>query len=455
MADSEPTTGSSGEAAGEDLEPRHVSELRLQRAMRYLDAPTRELFGFFRAPRRTITVCFPVRMDDGSVRSFEAHRVVHNRVLGPGKGGIRYHPEVTVEEVRFLAALMTWKCALIDVPFGGAKGGVACDTKHMSAQEVARMTRRFITELGDNIGPHTDIPAPDLYTDEQTMAWIYDTYDTLHPGRNNRPVVTGKPLDLGGSAGRHEATALGVLYATQRLLATGLVPGLESIQGATVAIQGFGDVGAVAARLFQEAGAVVVAVSDSAGGIYSPQGIDLAGARAHKQAHGTVVGLPETLSVTNEALLELDCDILIPAAVANQIHAGNADRVQARLVVEAANGPVTPAADDALARRDIVVLPDILANAGGVTVSYFEWVQNNENEQWDLAEVNAKLKTKMHRAVDATLARWHLLFETPPESEQADAGTDSDPPPVDLRTAALVVAIERLARVTQELGLWP
>ncbi|MGA7801440.1 MAG: Glu/Leu/Phe/Val dehydrogenase [Gammaproteobacteria bacterium] len=449
-------SGLSADTPQEELRPQHISERRLERAMSHLDGSTRELFGFFRAPRRTIIVCFPVLMDDGSVRTFEGHRVVHNRVLGPGKGGVRYHPQVTVDEVRFLAALMTWKCALIDVPFGGAKGGVACDTKVLSQQEVARLTRRFITELGDNIGPHTDIPAPDLYTDEQTMAWIYDTYDTLHPGRNNRPVVTGKPLDLGGSAGRREATAVGVLDATQRLLSTGLVSGLESVQGTRVAIQGFGDVGAVAARLFQEAGAVVVAVSDSGGGIYSNEGLDLAAARAHKQAHGTVVGLPETLSVTNDALLELDCDILIPAAVANQIHVGNAERIQARLVVEAANGPITPAADDILSRRAVVVLPDILANAGGVTVSYFEWVQNNEHQQWDLTEVNAKLKTKMHRAVDATLARWHALSAAAaPHPADADATPVADPPPVDLRTAALVVAIERLTRVTQELGLWP
>ena len=431
----------------ENLTPRDISARRLERAMAYLDESARELFAFLRCPRRTITVYFPVQMDDGSVRTFEGHRVIHNRVLGPGKGGIRYHPDVDVEEVRFLAALMTWKCALIDIPFGGAKGGVACDTKALSRRELSGLTRRFITELGDNIGPHTDIPAPDLYTDAQTMAWIYDTYDTLHPGRNNRPVVTGKPLNLGGSLGRQEATARGVLNATERFLAGAPVPGVAGVDGARVAVQGFGDVGAVAAQLFQAAGAKVLAVSDSAGGIYNAQGLDLEAAAAYKREHGTVVGLPETLTITNADLLELDCDILIPAAVANQIRGDNAARLQARMVVEAANGPVTPGADEILAARGILVVPDILANAGGVTVSYFEWVQNNENQQWDLAQVNAKLEARMYRAVDATLQRWRgLSQQTDPSAAQA---------PVDLRTAALVEAIERVVNVTQELGLWP
>jgi glutamate dehydrogenase/leucine dehydrogenase len=431
----------------ENLEPLHISELRLQRTLTHLNGMTRELFGFLRAPKRTISVCFPVQMDDGSVRIFDGHRVLHNRVLGAGKGGIRYHPNVTVDEVRFLAALMTWKCALIDVPFGGAKGGVACDVKALSSAEVRRVTRRFITELGDNIGPHTDIPAPDLYTDEQTMAWIYDTYDIMHPGRNNLPVVTGKPLDVGGSEGRLEATGRGVLDATERLLAKRVVPGRDTLKGARVAIQGFGNVGAVAARLFQTAGAVVVAVSDSQGGIFHQDGIDLTAASAHKRAHGTLVGLPDTLSISNQALLELDCDILIPAALSNAIHQGNAGRVKARLIVEAANGPVTPAADDILDAAGISVLPDIVANAGGVTVSYFEWVQNIENEQWELAEVNGKLKTKMRRAVDDVIGRWRAL--------NTDRTPEVDRAPVDLRTAAMVVAIERLATVTLERGFWP
>lgn len=446
MADSDTSARSATATEGEDLDPLRITELRLQRAVDRLEGISHELLGFLKAPRRTISVCFPVRMDDGAVRIFDGHRVLHNRVLGAGKGGIRYHPALSVDEVRFLATLMTWKCALVDVPFGGAKGGVTCDVKSLSASELERITRRFITELGDNIGPHTDIPAPDLYTNEQTMAWVYDTYDILHPGRNNLPVVTGKPLDLGGSAGRREATGRGVLYATQRFLAKRMVPGLDSVKGARVAIQGFGNVGAVAAELFQEAGARVVAVSDSQGGIFSEQGIDLTAARAYKQTHGTLVGLPDTLSLANAALLELECDILIPAALSNAVCADNAERVRARLIVEAANGPVTPAADDILYSRGIPVLPDILANAGGVTVSYFEWVQNNENERWELKEVNGKLKTKMQHAVDAVVNRWRT-------SADDDGATDAPRP--DLRTVALMVAIERLARITLERGFWP
>ncbi len=436
----------------ENLEPLHISEQRLERAMAHLDGISRDLFAFLHTPKRTISVFFPVQMDDSSVRIFEGHRVLHNRVLGAGKGGIRYHPAVTVDEVRFLATLMTWKCALIGVPFGGAKGGVACDVKSLSRGELRRITRRFIAELGDNIGPHTDIPAPDLYTDEQTIAWIYDTYDAMHPGRNNLPVVTGKPLDMGGSAGRVEATGRGVLYATERTLSQKLVAGRTSLKGARVVIQGFGNVGAVAARLFRDHGAVVVAISDSQGGIFREQGIDLETASAYKKSHGTLVGLPDTLSISNETLLELECDILIPAALSNAICRDNAGRIRAKLIVEAANGPITPAADDILYARNIPVVPDILANAGGVTVSYFEWVQNIENEQWELAAVNDKLKNKMSHAVDEVVDEWRMLQQ---RHEQNGEETDENTLSADLRTAALAIAIKRLAKVTLERGIWP
>jgi glutamate dehydrogenase/leucine dehydrogenase len=431
----------------EDLEPLRVDRQRLRRALGHLSPRTRDLIDFFHAPKRTISVRFPVRMDDGSVRIFKGFRALHSRLLGPGKGGMRYHPAVTANEVRFLAALMTRKCALIDIPFGGAKGGVACDVKALSRGELERITRRFITELGDNIGPNEDIPAPDLYTNEQTMAWVYDTYDIMHPRRNNLPAVTGKPLDLGGSAGRAEATGRGVLYAVERYLALGALASRDSISGARVAIQGFGAVGATAAALFREAGAVIVAVSDSQGAAFSAQGLDPAAAARHKQAHGTVVGLAGATRISNEALLELDCDILIPAALSNAIHEANAGRVGARLVVEAANGPITPAADDILSAAGVHVVPDILANAGGVTVSYFEWVQNIENEQWELDEVNSKLKVKMSRAVDDVVNRWRDL--------RASAGSGGELPSADLRTAATVVAIERLAKVMLERGFWP
>lgn len=442
----------------EDLDPFVVSTLRFERARAHLGELKRGLIEFFEVPKRTVSVCFPVEMEDGSVHTFHGYRVLHNQVLGPGKGGIRYHPEVTAEEVASLAALMTWKCALVRVPFGGAKGGIACDTKELGETDLRRITRRYIHELGDNIGPHTDIPAPDLYTDEQTMAWIYDTYDLLHPGRNNRPVVTGKPIDMGGSKGRFEATGMGCFLATKRFLEIEPLAGLAKIAGADVAIQGFGNVGAVAAQAFRDAGAHVVAVSDSQGGVYSPAGLNLETVAAHKAAHGTVCGTPETDPISNEELLVLSCDILIPAALGDQIHRGNAESVKARLVVEAANGPLTPAADDILTDRGIVVLPDIVANAGGVTVSYMEWVQNIENEEWALERINDELERRIGRAVDSVVACWRGL-NTAGEAELSalqDTATEGTAKfPVDLRTAALVVAIRRVARVTLQRGIWP
>ena len=439
----------------EDLDLSRTSMQRLQCATRLLDGFHRGLFGFLHAPKRTICVSFPVEMDDGSVRVFEGFRVVHNRVLGPGKGGIRYHADLTVDEVKFLAAEMTWKCALVHIPFGGAKGGVVCDTKSLSEDELRRITRRYITELGDNIGPHSDIPAPDMYTNAQTMAWIYDTYDVMHPRRNNRPVVTGKPVELGGSLGRREATARGALYATQRFLEQTTLCGFQSVSGARVVVQGFGNVGAIAAQLFNEAGAVVVGVSDSQGGIYDERGLDIEAVIAYKQIHRTVVGVPDTMSVTNEDLLELDCEILIPAAQSNQIHKGNAARIKAKLVVEAANGPTTPGADEILFNNDVCLLPDILVNAGGVVVSYYEWVQNFENEQWELDVVNRKLQHKIDKAVDRVVDRWgSLSVATQHEPVEGD-GEPCHCMPVDLRTAALVVSIEHLVKVTLARGIWP
>ena len=430
------------------LTPVGISHTQFQRACAHLKGLKQGLIDFFRYPKRTITVCFPIEMEDGSVRTFHGYRVLHNNVLGPGKGGIRYHPAVDREEVTALAALMTWKCALAGIPFGGAKGGVACDPKQLSSRELRRINRRFVNELGDNIGPHTDIPAPDMYTNAQTMSWIFDTYDMMHPGRNNRPVVTGKPLELGGSPGRSEATARGCQIVTDHLLSLAGIPDLPSLQGRRIAIQGFGQVGGGVARLMNEAGARVIAVSDSQGGIESGDSrLDIAAVRAWKGEHGSVVGLPGTRTITNEDLLGLDCDILIPAALGGVIHAGNADRVRARLVVEAANRPITPAADDILTARGIPVIPDILANAGGVTVSYFEWVQNIQNREWGLGEVEQRLHGIMTRATETVLERWRR-FPSPVEGEEPALCTD-------LRTAALVVAIERVARVTLERGIWP
>jgi glutamate dehydrogenase/leucine dehydrogenase len=438
----------------EDLNPEHIAAQQFDRAVRYLPELKRGLIDFLRRPARTIMLEFPIELDDGSVQTFTGYRVLHSRVRGPGKGGIRYHPDVTAAEVRALAAWMTWKCAVADVPFGGAKGGVACNPKQLSPAVLRRITRRYIADLGENIGPYVDIPAPDVYTDAQTMAWVYDTYDMLHPGRNNLPVVTGKPLAIGGSLGRHEATARGCLFATQRALARGLVPGLADLRGARVAVQGFGNAGAIAADLFHEAGARVIAVSDSQGGIFRADGLDLAAVRKHKAARRTVAGTPDTASVTNAELLTLDCDVLVPAALEGQVRRDNVDRVRARLVVEAANGPTTPAADRVLFARGIPVLPDVLANAGGVTVSYFEWVQNIENERWDEAEVNEKLRAKMEQATDAVLARQAALNEAAHAAgPRPPAGQPREP--VDLRTAALVLAIERVATVALQRGIWP
>ncbi|MGB0629572.1 MAG: Glu/Leu/Phe/Val family dehydrogenase [Alphaproteobacteria bacterium] len=427
---------------------------QFRRARNHLQGFKRGLIEYFETPKRLISVCFPVQMDDGSIRTFHGYRALHNNVLGPGKGGIRYHPDVTMDEVVALAALMTWKSALMRIPFGGAKGGVVCNPKELSVDECRRVTRRYIHQLGDNIGPFIDIPAPDLYTDEQTMAWIFDTYDVTHPGENNRPVVTGKPLELGGSAGRSEATGLGVFFATERYLEKEPLAGLSGLKGARICVQGIGNVGLVAARAFVNAGAVVVAISDSKGGILSPDGIDLDAALAYKKDQGTVVGLPETMTITNEDLIVQDCDILVPAAIANQITVENAANVSAKLVVEGANAPTTPGADDILRQRGIPVLPDILANAGGVTVSYFEWVQNIENENWDYDVVIGRLRERIYRAVDDLV----MLKRNPSVGGNAPSEDDAfeiDEAPVDLRTSALIMAVRRVAQATLERGIWP
>lgn len=446
---------SEAEPDNENLDPVYISEQQFDRAVCHMKGLKKGLVDFLKKPKRVNIVNFPIELDDGSVESFHGCRVVHNRVFGPGKGGMRYHPDVTIEEVISLAKLMTWKCALVNIPFGGAKGGVVCDPKNLSESELRRITRRFTSELFDVIGPHKDIPAPDLYTSEQTMAWIFDTYDVLHPGYNNRPVVTGKPLEMGGSYGRHEATGNGCVYATKRFLSKALLPEQQEIAGARVVIQGFGDVGSVAADAFCREGATIVAISDSQGGIYKADGLDPAEVMEFKAEHGTVVGMADTLTITNAELLELECDILVPAALGNQIHGGNANSIKARLIVEAANNPTTPLADAILNKQGIYVLPDILANAGGVTVSYYEWVQNQANEQWSLEQVTEKLKAKMSAVVDAVFNRWQsfVVGEELP-ADQATAAEAGQQAP-DFRTIALLIAIERVAKATLIRGIWP
>ena len=436
-------------APAEDLNLFVNARHQFERALTWIDDLKVGLIEYLINPKRTIHVRFPIHMDDESIRTFHGFRVLHNRVRGPGKGGIRYHPDVTEHEVAALAAFMTWKTAVVDLPFGGGKGGVICNPKELSRAELRRITRRFVTELGDAIGPHTDIPAPDVYTDAQTMAWIYDTFDMLHPGQNNLAVVTGKPLEIGGSVGRDEATARGSLYATQQLLKRGVIPGMETLDGVRVAVQGYGNAGSSAARLFHEAGARIVAVSDSGGGISLEDGLDPAVVLAHKTDTGSVVGLPGTTEISNEELLAYDCEILIPAALECQIRADNADRIKAKLIVEDANGPITVAGDEILQAKDILVLPDIVANAGGVVVSYFEWVQNLDNEQWELEKVQRLLNDRMIRAVDETVDRWDAL-----KIKHKDGlnGTHSGPT---LRDAALVNAVKKLATVILQRDIWP
>ncbi|MHC5011926.1 MAG: Glu/Leu/Phe/Val family dehydrogenase [Planctomycetota bacterium] len=446
----------------EDLNPFHIAQQQFDTAVRYIPDLSDGLIDFLKRPVRCVTVEFPIETEDGTVRSFVGHRVLHSRVRGPGKGGIRYHPDVTPDEVRALASWMTWKCAVVDVPFGGAKGGVECNPKELSLREVRRITRRYISEMGPFLGPHTDIPAPDVNTDASTMAWIYDTFEMLHPGANNKPIVTGKPLDIGGSLGRREATSRGCIDVTRYALGKGMVDGLPSIKGAEVVVQGFGNAGAIGAELFVEEGAKIIAVSDSTGAIYAAGGLDIQEVIAHKEATGSVVGVADTTTLTNDELLELPCDILMPAALENQIRADNAGRINAKLIVEAANGPTTPAADRILFSRGVHVLPDILANAGGVTVSYYEWVQNTENQQWDEEEVNRKLRRKMEQSTEAVLRKQAEingnLTALGAEVAASRQGHHEGPEvlePVDLRVAAYITAISRVANVAKARGIWP
>jgi glutamate dehydrogenase (NAD(P)+) len=390
------------------------------------------LHNFLREPMKVIRVAFPVRMDNGKTRIFKGYRVQYNDARGPFKGGIRYHPEVSLDEVKALAAWMTWKCAIGDIPFGGSKGGVVCDPKRMSAGELERLTRRYTASLGDAIGPDVDIPAPDVYTNAQTMAWILDTYSQMK-GHMVPGVVTGKPVSLGGSLGREGATGRGAAICTRE---AAKVQGIN-LKGASFVVQGFGNVGSNYAALLEEmTGAKLVGVSDSKGGIVSRRGLDARRVLAHKEKRGSVVGFPGTQEVSNEELLESECDVLCPAALENVIGDSVARRIRAKIVVEAANGPTTPEADEVLARERILVVPDILANSGGVMVSYLEWVQNQERLRWTEDEVNRILETKMMEAF-ASVSR-----------EAATRG-------VTMRTGGLVLGVGRVADAVRTLGIWP
>ncbi len=415
----------------EKINPFEMAKKQVDIASKYLNLDP----GFIeklKSTKRELIVHFPVKMDNGEVKIFTGYRVQHNVSRGPAKGGIRYHPDVDLDEVRALAMWMTWKSAVVNIPFGGAKGGVQCNPKEMSLNEIEHLTRRFTWEISMMLGPEQDIPAPDVYTNPQVMAWIMDTYSILK-GYSVPGVVTGKPIELGGSLGRFEATGRGVVITSLEALKYLK----KSIEGATVAIQGCGNVGGVAARHFQRLGAKVVALSDSKGGLYNERGLDLKRVLDCKAQYSCFVcDKKEETEITNQELLELDCDLLIPAAIENQITKENAPRIKARIITEGANGPTTPEADEILNEKGIFVVPDILANAGGVTVSYFEWVQNLQELIWSEEEVLDRLTRIMQRS-------FREVLEISLSKK------------ISMRTAALVLGIGRVAEATRLRGIYP
>jgi glutamate dehydrogenase (NAD(P)+) len=381
-------------------------------------------------PKRQITVSCPIQMDNGEIEVFTGYRVQYNITLGPAKGGIRYHPNVTLDEVTALAAWMTWKCAVAHIPFGGGKGGVVCDPTRMSRRELEALTRRYVAEIIDAIGPEKDIPAPDVNTNDQIMAWVMDTY-SMHVGQTTTAVVTGKPIEMGGSLGRREATGRGVMICTRDAAKH---MGLD-IKGATVAVQGFGNVGSISALLLSQIGAKIVAVTDWKGGVHNASGLDVPKLVDYVAQHRTVDDFPGGEAIDNESMFKLPVDVLIPAALENQITMENAPDIQAKIIIEGANGPTTPEAHAHLHSRGIFVVPDILANSGGVTTSYFEWVQDRYGYFWSEREVNERLEAKMVEAFDDVL-KMSLKYKT------------------DMRTAAYIVAINRVATVTRMRGMY-
>lgn len=416
--------------SGSPENPYNVAVAQFDEAAEYLGL-SQALRAILRQPKRELTVHFPVRLDNGDVEVFTGYRVQHNISRGPAKGGVRFSPDVSLDEIRALAMWMTWKCSVVGIPFGGAKGGVICDPTRMSRTELERMTRRYATEISIVMGPNSDIPAPDMNTNMQVMAWMMDTY-SMHQGFSVPAVVTGKPLAIGGSEGRLEATARGVQVVTHAALKD-----LEmQPERCSVVIQGFGNVGGGCAHLLAEMGCKIVGLSDIKGGVYNPAGIDVRKAKRHADEHGYLSGLPGTESVTNAELLELPCEILVPAALENQLTARNAARISARLVVEAANGPTTPEAEAILYDKGVTIIPDILANAGGVTVSYFEWVQDLQRFFWTEHEINERLATIMTTA-----------YETVHHKAQEQQ--------VNLRMGAYLLAVSRLAEATQLRGVYP
>ncbi len=389
-----------------------------------------DLYKVLRVPNREITIYIPVQMDDGHMEVFTGYRVQHNFARGPAKGGIRYSPDVTLDEVRALAAWMTWKCAVVNIPFGGAKGGVICDPSQMSLTELERMTRRYTAELIDFIGPERDVPAPDMNTNEQTMAWIMDTY-SMHARHTVTAVVTGKPIELSGSRGRREATGRGLLFMVNEAIKRFKLP----VKDTRLVVQGSGNVGGTAARLMYEAGYRVVALSDIHGGIHNPRGLNIPEALDYLAQHKTLEKYPEAEAVSNHELLEIDCDVLVPAATENQITSHNADKIKCKILCEGANGPTTAAADDILERKGVFVVPDILANAGGVTCSYFEWVQDRMGYFWKEDLVNERLE-------DILVASFN------------DVCKYAESHNVNMRVASYMLAIDRVAYITRTRGIY-
>ena len=414
----------------ESLNPFEIVQQQFDQAADILELPP-DLRGLLKNCKRQLIVAVPIKMDDGSTQVFEGYRVQHSMGLGPSKGGTRYHPDVNLDEVKALASWMTWKCAVLGLPFGGGKGGICCNPKQLSKNELEKMTRRYTAEILPIIGPDQDIPAPDVYTDAQVMAWIMDTYSMMK-GYSVLGVVTGKPVSLGGSKGRHTATARGCQFVVREACEVKKI----GLKEAIVAVQGFGNAGSFVARFLHDDGARIIALSDSRGGIFNAQGIDPGKAAEHKEATGSLVNLEGTENITNQELLELECDVLVPAALENQITGENAGRVQAHIVAEAANGPTTPKADEILFKKGIMVVPDILANAGGVTVSYLEWVQDLQGFFWDEEAVGKVLQKRMKEAFEDVLK----------------TATEHN---VDLRTGAYVLAVGRVADATRTRGLFP
>ena len=417
-------------AAPEELNPYEIAKQQFDLAADYLELDD-SMRRVLKHAKRQLVVSIPVKMDSGEVQVFEGYRVQHNIARGPAKGGIRYHPQVTLDEVKALASWMTWKCATVGIPYGGGKGGVICDTKSLSIGEIERLTRRYAFEIAPIIGPDSDIPAPDVYTDEQTMAWIMDTISMVR-GRTELGVVTGKPISLGGSQGRGEATARGCLYALREACG---VKGME-LKGARVAVHGFGNAGSNIARLVAADGASVVALCDSRSGVHAEGGIDVEAALSHKKQTGSLLGLANAKEISSEEVLGVDCDILLPSALENAITLRTVGRVKARIIAELANGPTTPGADRALAERGVFLIPDILANAGGVTVSYYEWVQDLYSYFWSESEINNRLEQTM-RAAFKDVYEKSQQFET------------------DMRTGAYILAVDRVAEATRMRGIFP